>query len=47
LVSRVERATASLTDRNDSRIIIRNRQTAIEATVKSDRTGLRRALRVM
>jgi len=33
--------------RNENRIIIRKRLIAIEAIVRSDRTGLRRALRTM
>ena len=33
--------------KNENRIIIRNRQIAIDAIVRIDRTGLRRALRRM
>ena len=33
--------------KNASKIIIRNKQIAVEAIVRSDRTGLRRALRKM
>ena len=42
---RVEELASSLIAKNDSRIIIKDRQMLIEAIVRIDRTGLRRALR--
>ena len=36
---------SSLIAKNDNKIIIKQKQTPVEAIVKSDRTGFRRALR--
>ncbi len=45
LYSRSDEPAASNDERNDRRIIIRNRHIAVDPIVRSVRTGLRRALR--
>jgi hypothetical protein len=42
---RVEVLASTKVAKNDNKVIVKKRQMAIDATVRNDRTGLRRALR--